>query len=48
MPEIRRGLLNTSADLLIASTAATNELAIYTRSPSDLKALENIVDIIAI
>ena len=36
------------ADLLIASTAATNELAIYTRSPSDLKALENIVDIIAI
>ncbi len=36
------------ADLLIASTAAANELAIYTRNPSDLKALEKIVDIVAL
>ena len=35
-------------DLLIASTAAANELAIYTRNASDLKALEDIIDIIAI
>jgi predicted nucleic acid-binding protein len=36
------------ADLLIASTAIANELAIYTRNPSDFKALEKIVDIVAI
>ena len=36
------------ADLLIASTAAANELAIYTRNPSDLEALEKIVDIVGI
>jgi len=36
------------ADLLIASTAAANELAIYTLNPSDLKALEKIVDIVGI
>ena len=36
------------ADLLIASTAMANELAIYTRNPSDFKALEKIVDIVAI
>jgi len=35
-------------DLLIASTAIANELAIYTRNPSDFKALENIVDVIAV
>jgi len=36
------------ADLLIASTAIANELPIYTRNPSDFKALEKIVDIVAI
>ena len=36
------------ADLLIASTAIANELVIYTRNPSDLKALDKIVDIVAI
>ncbi len=36
------------ADLLIASTAAANVLAIYTRNPSDLAALEKIVDIVGI
>ena len=36
------------ADLLIASTAMANGLALYTRNPSDLKALEKIVDIKAI
>ncbi len=36
------------ADLLIASTAIANELAIYTRNPSDFKALEKIVDIVAV
>ena len=36
------------ADLFIASTAAANELAIYTRNPSDLEALEKIVDIVGI
>ncbi len=36
------------ADLLIASTAAANELAIYTRNPSDLEALEKIVDVVGI
>ncbi len=36
------------ADLLIASTAIANELAIYTRNPSDFGALEKIVDIVAL
>jgi len=36
------------ADLLIVSTAVANELAIYTRNPSDLEALEKIVDIVGI
>ncbi len=36
------------ADLLIASTAAANELAIYTRTPSDLEALEKIVNVVGI
>ncbi len=36
------------ADLLIASTAAANELTMYTRNPSDLEALEKIVDIVGI
>ena len=36
------------ADLLIASTAIANELAIYTRNPSDFRALEKIVDIVAL
>lgn len=36
------------SDLLIASTAVANKLAIYTRNPSDFKALEKIVDVIAI
>jgi len=36
------------ADLLIASIAIANELAVYTRNPSDFKALEKIVDIVAI
>ncbi len=36
------------ADLLIASTAAAHELVIYTRNPSDLEALEKIVDIVGI
>ena len=36
------------ADLLIASTAMANELAVYTRNPSDFKGLEKIVDIVAI
>ena len=36
------------ADLLIASTAIANELAIYTRNPSDFRALEKIVDVVAL
>ncbi len=36
------------ADLLIASTAIANELPIYTRNPSDFRALEKIVDIVAL
>ena len=36
------------ADLLVASTAIANELAIYTRNPSDFKALEKLVDIVSI
>lgn len=36
------------ADLLIASTAAANELPLYTRNPSDFDALKRIVTIISI
>jgi predicted nucleic acid-binding protein len=36
------------ADLLIASTAAANNLALYTRNPDDFRALKDIVKIIAI
>ena len=36
------------ADLLIASTAAANNLAIYTRNPDDFQALKGIVKVIAI
>jgi len=36
------------ADLLIASTAAANGLAFYTRNPSDFDALKRIVKIVAI
>jgi predicted nucleic acid-binding protein len=36
------------ADLLIASTAAANNLPIYTRNPDDFHALEGIVKVIAI
>ncbi|MHB1543071.1 MAG: PIN domain-containing protein [Gammaproteobacteria bacterium] len=36
------------ADLLIASTAAANELALYTRNPADFAALKRLVKIIAI
>ena len=36
------------ADLLIASTAIANELPIYTRNPADFRALEKIVDIVAL
>ena len=36
------------ADLLIASTAAANELPLYTRNPSDFAALDRLVKVIAI
>lgn len=36
------------ADLLIASTAAANNLALYTRSPDDFRALKEIVKVIAL
>ena len=36
------------ADLLIASTAAANGLAVYTRNPADLRALGSVVRIVAI
>jgi predicted nucleic acid-binding protein len=36
------------ADLLIASTAAANELPLYTRNPSDFDALKRILKIISI
>ena len=36
------------ADLLIASTAAANGLAVYTRNPSDFEALKSIVRIVAV
>jgi len=36
------------ADLLIASTAAANNLPLYTRNPDDFRALKEIVKVIAI
>ena len=36
------------ADLLIASTAAANNLPIYTRNPDDFRALKEIVKVIAL
>lgn len=36
------------ADLLIASTAAANGLAIYTRNPSDFAGLEQLVTVVAV
>jgi len=36
------------ADLLIASTAAANNLPLYTRNPDDFKAFDGIVKVIAI
>jgi predicted nucleic acid-binding protein len=36
------------ADLLIASTAATNGLPLYTRNPADFSGLEQIVTVIAV
>jgi predicted nucleic acid-binding protein len=36
------------ADLLIASTAAANDLPIYTRNPSDFDALKRILKVISI
>jgi predicted nucleic acid-binding protein len=36
------------ADLLIASTAAANGLALYTRNPNDFAGLEQIVTVMAI
>jgi len=36
------------ADLLIASTAAANNLPLYTRNPDDFRALREIVEVIAI
>ena len=36
------------ADLLIASTAAANELPLYTRNPSDFAALTRIVKVVKI
>jgi predicted nucleic acid-binding protein len=36
------------ADLLIASTAAANSLAVYTRNPSDFEALKTIVKVVLV
>jgi predicted nucleic acid-binding protein len=36
------------ADLLIASTAAANNLPVYTRNPDDFRALKEIVKVVAI
>jgi predicted nucleic acid-binding protein len=36
------------ADMLIASTAAANNLPLYTRNPDDFRALKEIVKVIAI
>lgn len=36
------------ADLVIAATAAANDLALYTRNPNDFVGLEGIVDVIGV
>jgi predicted nucleic acid-binding protein len=36
------------ADLLIASTAAANELPVYTRNPDDFRAVKGIIKVISI
>jgi predicted nucleic acid-binding protein len=36
------------ADLLIASTAAANDLPLYTRNPDDFRALQGILKVIAV
>ena len=36
------------ADLLIASTAAANSLAVYTRNPSDFEALKSVVKVVPV
>jgi predicted nucleic acid-binding protein len=36
------------ADLLIASTAVANGLAVYTRNPDDLAGLQRVVDVVAV
>ena len=36
------------ADLLIAATAAANDLPVYTRNPEDLKTLETIVEVVRV
>jgi predicted nucleic acid-binding protein len=36
------------ADLLIASTAAANGLALYTRNPADFEALKRVVKIVSV
>ena len=36
------------ADLLIASTAAANSLAVYTRNPSDFEALKSIIRVVPV
>lgn len=36
------------ADLLIASTAAANQLSLYTRNPNDFAGLEKIVKVVAV
>ncbi|TDW17269.1 PIN domain-containing protein [Kribbella kalugense] len=35
-------------DLVIAATAATHEAALYTRNPKDFRALQDLVEIIAV
>ncbi|MDE0055661.1 MAG: type II toxin-antitoxin system VapC family toxin [Gammaproteobacteria bacterium] len=41
----RRSTRSRLADLLIASTAASNELALYTRNPNDFVGLEEILTV---
>lgn len=36
------------ADLLIASSAAANSLAVYTRNPSDFEALKGIIRVVSV
>ena len=36
------------ADLLVAATAVSNDLSLYTRNPGDLAGLEGIVEIVAV